>query len=1217
MKKKISHPNRLNLLAVSLVWLSVWCVNLKAAPATSLFEDHFTGGIPGWTAVQPAGGIYFDGPMIWEFDKTTDSFSEQSNIFTDAAVFSGSRIACMLINATAAPTNFTYTARLTAGDDDAFGLIWGYEDEDSFYRVSFARQVRAVGGWPNQGFIVDRMNNGQYTDLVPPSNAFVNTANRPFDVTLVVNNGRLTLSVVDDPLGVATPIALATDVPLPTVPNGGKVGIFSWGQSGGTPRAFRIQNPVLSPTPLTGDPAATVLTNWSFLITPRGSDGTVPVVATTPLWSQGVSINGDRGTMIENSDWLADNTTSAFTNFAAPTAIAGDVNWSNYVYTARIISSDNDGFGILLRYRNETNFYRIAFRNQANGSGVRTGISIQKNVDLVFDQIFASTAFIPPVGVPIDVNAFIRDNRLQIVIVANPLSAAAQSSFFGPFDITGGTVDTGKIGVFSWAQYNEASQRAGTEVDFVKVQSVAGEGLIVSSAFGTPEPPLGLNDFPVSTVLTAAVESVVMNQPGVRQISTGWSGVGAVPASGATNSVTFTLSTFSSIIWKWRTEYLLTTTTTSGGSIVANLGPWVSEGSNVTVVATADPGFIFTGWSGANISTSSNLNFAMTRPVSLTANFSVDSDNDGLPDSWEMQYFKNLDQDASGQLPDNDGVNHGDEFRRGTDPTFAETLVVSDGLGSKWINTQRDPVLSGQLGVVEFGPGYRGAFDDSNDNRAGSDFTFIPSTNAGNFASWQGSRVLVQSNLWTADWATNFSASMELSVGDNDGNSLYFRYKDEKNWYRATLSGEDPLGNTARPALGLSIQRRLNGKYDTLVTTPISGPAFAAYTDPTDGSGTPAGFKKVRITVNATNENFEVRVIGWNALASPPDFDPNFELIETFSDTNHLSGRIGFGFWGMGAFGNNQNQINGIPIPTGGFVDNIVVKSPVGGPIVFSEDWETSPLTNEFPAGWANAYDAGDFLFGDWRMSAHGTIMQESNIGFSSTGTPSVPRADVDGTVFLAPNQGVTNYLLQVGLHPYDDDGVGVVYDFKDTNNYARVMFVAEASADGRIPQGLSISRKSGGVWSDIAAGDQAFVFTPGRPFEVQLANNNGAFHLMVRDLDNPASTFNWSWTDTASKVANRFGLTTWAATDAHFLYARALSLPTSLATVPLKITQVSLSDGNIMLDVSKPSGSLYDVLKSGNVEGPYNPTATNQSGAQYSEPAPSTTTFYRLQLVP
>src|SRR5688572_7815904 len=89
-----------------------------AAPATLLFEDHFTGGIPGWTAVQPAGGNYIDGPMLWEYDVLSDAFSEQSNLYTDSATFSITRIASMLINDSVAPSNFTYTARLTAGDDD-------------------------------------------------------------------------------------------------------------------------------------------------------------------------------------------------------------------------------------------------------------------------------------------------------------------------------------------------------------------------------------------------------------------------------------------------------------------------------------------------------------------------------------------------------------------------------------------------------------------------------------------------------------------------------------------------------------------------------------------------------------------------------------------------------------------------------------------------------------------------------------------------------------------------------------------------------------------------------------------------------------------------------------------------------------------------------------------------------------------------------------------
>ncbi|HKS38740.1 MAG TPA: hypothetical protein VJW76_16215, partial [Verrucomicrobiae bacterium] len=557
-----------------------------AAPATLLFEDHFTGGIPGWTAVQPSGGNYIDGPMLWEYDVLSDAFSEQSNLYTDSATFSVTRIASMLINESVAPSNFTYTARLTAGDDDGFGLIWGFQNQDTFYRAIFGRQSRT--GWPFTGWAVDRLNNGQITDLYGAGTSnfvpsFVNRNAIPFDVMVRVTNNLLTLTVIDDPDLAPASYDLVTDQPLPSS-LAGKVGFVSWGQSGASPRSFRIQNPALSPTPLTGDPG-TILTNWSFLITPRGDGTTNHPTGVEPLWAQGLSANGDRGRMIENSDWTADNVAAATTNFPAPSAVAGNVNWSNYVYTARFISSDNDGFGMLLRFLNETNFYRIAFRNQNSTSGIKRGISIQKNVDLVFDEIFASTSFIPPTAVPIEVNASITGNRLQVIIVSNPDSVAAQGFYFGPFDIAGGTVNNGKIGVFSWAQYNEATQTtsdAGTEVDFVKVQEVAGEGLIVTSPFGTANPPTGLNDFPASTVVTASVDSVVMDAPGVRRVAVGWEGFGSVPASGSSNQVSFTLSTLSLLAWKWRTEYLMTTAVSSGGQVTATVGPWVPQGTNVT-----------------------------------------------------------------------------------------------------------------------------------------------------------------------------------------------------------------------------------------------------------------------------------------------------------------------------------------------------------------------------------------------------------------------------------------------------------------------------------------------------------------------------------------------------------------------------------------------------------------------------------------------------------
>ncbi|MBX3746801.1 MAG: hypothetical protein KF833_15940 [Verrucomicrobiae bacterium] len=56
---------------------------------------------------------------------------------------------------------------------------------------------------------------------------------------------------------------------------------------------------------------------------------------------------------------------------------------------------------------------------------------------------------------------------------------------------------------------------------------------------------------------------------------------------------------------------------------------------------------------------------------------SSDSDGDGLPDEWELQYFGNLDQGPGGDF-DNDGLTNLEEYLAGTDPTNPDT--DGDGL---------------------------------------------------------------------------------------------------------------------------------------------------------------------------------------------------------------------------------------------------------------------------------------------------------------------------------------------------------------------------------------------------------------------------------------------------------------------------------------------------------------------------------------------------------
>ena len=124
------------VLRISLLIAFLSALSLRA---TVLFQDDF---LTGWTVVQPQGE-YFGGPLRWDYDLTNAAIGEQSNVYTDDALNSPSAIAPMLINDTVTGASFTYAARLTAGDDDGFGLIFGFQDEASFYRVTFSRQATA------------------------------------------------------------------------------------------------------------------------------------------------------------------------------------------------------------------------------------------------------------------------------------------------------------------------------------------------------------------------------------------------------------------------------------------------------------------------------------------------------------------------------------------------------------------------------------------------------------------------------------------------------------------------------------------------------------------------------------------------------------------------------------------------------------------------------------------------------------------------------------------------------------------------------------------------------------------------------------------------------------------------------------------------------------------------------------------------------------------
>lgn len=656
-----------------LIFLPVLCGILiaVAAPRVSasvLFQDDFNGGIPGWTAVKPPGS-YLDGPLRWQYDVATGAFTENSNIYTDSSTSSSTATAPMLINAAVTAVNFTYTARLTAGDDDGFGLIFGYQNETNFYRVTFARQSRT--GFPWTGWSVDRKVDGTTSNLFGAgtpgyTETFVNTADRAFDVTISVDTAnRLTLTVVNNPTGTPVTYNLVVNQALPASA-AGRVGIFTWGMSGGTPNGFLIQNLNLSSAGLAGDPNG--LTNWTSVVPPRANGSTtLSGGLARPFWSLPAGENGPFGTLVESSDSLGGNDAAGQIDFTAPTLVTGDESWTNYTIAVRIIPSDDDGEGILIRYKNETNFYRIALRSQSSATGIPVGLSIQKNVNRVYTEIYRDNPvkYKPVSGVPYDLVASISNNTLQVLVVSDP-DGAAQKFSYGPFNISGSTVNNGKIGLFSWAM---------SQVEFDSVSVQDGAPLYVSSPFGNPIPSKGLNSFSPGSIVNASIDAVT-NDLDVHHFPIGWIGSGSVPASGTGTNVSFALNTFSQLHWLWRTEFSLSVTNGFNGTVSGFPGEWIGEGTNVTLIAQPDPGYIFAGWVGDLLSSSATLNFTMDQPYKLVATFTPDSDGDGLPDPWEMAYFNSLLPSAGGD-PDQDGRTTLQEYQNGTNPTVPDIFRIS------------------------------------------------------------------------------------------------------------------------------------------------------------------------------------------------------------------------------------------------------------------------------------------------------------------------------------------------------------------------------------------------------------------------------------------------------------------------------------------------------------------------------------------------------------
>jgi uncharacterized repeat protein (TIGR02543 family) len=158
--------------------------------------------------------------------------------------------------------------------------------------------------------------------------------------------------------------------------------------------------------------------------------------------------------------------------------------------------------------------------------------------------------------------------------------------------------------------------------------------LEIVSPHGIASPSVGLHTYDFGSSLTNSVSAVEV-VGGTEYVNAGWNMTGNEPLSGITNEMTTVITNNAVLTWLWNTNHLLNASANPalGGMITDDPNGYYAEDAAVSVTATANPGYIFTGWTGDTSATPADAtqNLIMDQPKTLVANFMLVAQPCGTP----------------------------------------------------------------------------------------------------------------------------------------------------------------------------------------------------------------------------------------------------------------------------------------------------------------------------------------------------------------------------------------------------------------------------------------------------------------------------------------------------------------------------------------------------------------------------------------------------------
>ena len=393
----------------------------QTAQAATLIGDPYISSYQNWVDPIPARN------GDWRLNLVANTVIETSDLVPTGnnpagATNNGSYVPTLLIqNNYVTPSTYDLNARMYSSDDDGWGLIFGYQDSDNYYRVLFRAQANGnLGG--TVGTSVQKVVAGAVTQISPvgtgpgnvlfPTLAMISTPTT-FDVRVAVDG--VNYAVYAAGVNEGNPLQSGSDAGLLA----GKIGVQSWAQQIGANtdnRYFGTQLETISVSDNTGTLYSGTFVNpsikWRSLAMANSAGLRTSDVANAGITGDdsgnfGLGLKGpwihQRSNGFNNATELTPNV-----DFIGPAVVVDEVgatSFSDYEMKVRMGATDNDGYGLLVRVLDDDNYYRINFHADPGAIGSTRpprGMSVQKVLGGVWTELYRDNQeaipFVPPVG---------------------------------------------------------------------------------------------------------------------------------------------------------------------------------------------------------------------------------------------------------------------------------------------------------------------------------------------------------------------------------------------------------------------------------------------------------------------------------------------------------------------------------------------------------------------------------------------------------------------------------------------------------------------------------------------------------------------------------------------------------------------------------------------------------------------------------------------------